>query len=238
MAGGAEPYLSLVSRRGQYLGMTRVLIALTSHDKLGDTGRPTGFHAGEAAEPWAVFRAAGYDVDLASVAGGQPPVDGRDTADPVQEEFFRTVDLTNTPRAADLDPAGYDVIFYAGGHGTMWDFPTDPGLARLGAGVYERGGVVAAVCHGPSALVNLRLSDGSYLVAGKRVAAFTNDEEAAVGYTGVVPFLLADRLTERGATHVPAPNWTAQVVVDGRLVTGQNPASARGTAEQVVALLG
>lgn len=217
--------------------MTRALIALTSHATLGDTGRSTGFHAGEAAEPWAVFTAAGYDVDFVSTAGGRPPVDSRDDNDPVQREFFAAAELSDTPRAADLDAADYDVIFYAGGHGTVWDFPDDADLARLGAGVYERGGVVAAVCHGPSALVNLRLSDGSPLVAGRRLAAFTNDEEAAVGLTDVVPFLVADALVERGATHVPAPNWSNQVVVDGRLITGQNPASARGVAEQVVALL-
>ena len=116
----------------------------------------------------------------------------------------------------------------------MWDFPDNPDLARIAASIYERGGVVSAVCHGPAALVNLKLSDGSYLVAGKRVAGFTNDEENAVGLTDAVPFLLADKLTAAGATHVPAPNFTEQVVTDGRLVTGQNPQSARAMAEAVV----
>ncbi|MGS2613115.1 type 1 glutamine amidotransferase domain-containing protein [Micromonospora sp. LZ34] len=218
--------------------MTRALIVLTSHRDLGDTGRQTGFYVGEAAEPWEVFRTAGYQVDLASVAGGEPPVDGRDPADPTQNDFFAANDLTRTRPVADVDPDGYDVVLFAGGHGTMWDFPGNPELARVAAGVYERGGVVAAVCHGPSALVDLKLSDGSQLVAGKRVAGFTNDEEAAVGLTEVVPFLLADRLTRAGAEHVPAPNWTEQVVVDGRLVTGQNPQSARALAEAVVKVLG
>jgi putative intracellular protease/amidase len=223
---------------GQHGGMTRVLIALTSNDKLGDTARHTGFYASEAAEPWEVFRAAGFDVDLVSTGGGRPPVDGRDESDPTQRAFFASVNLDDTPAAADLESENYEAIFFAGGHGTMWDFPDDADLAGLAAGIYERGGIVAAVCHGPSALVNLRLSDGRYLVAGKRVAAFTNQEEAAVGLAGVVPFLLADALVARGAQHVPAPNFTEQVIADGRLVTGQNPASARAVAERVVNSIG
>ncbi|WDZ85637.1 type 1 glutamine amidotransferase domain-containing protein [Micromonospora cathayae] len=217
--------------------MTRALIALTSHDKLGDTGRGTGYYVGEAAEPWEVFRAAGIDVDLVSVAGGEPPVDGLDADDRTQQDFLATADVAHTRPAAEVDPAGYDIVFFAGGHGTMWDFPDNPDLARIAAAVYERGGVVAAVCHGPSALVNLKLSDGRHLVAGKRVAGFTNDEEAAVGLTEVVPFLLADKLTEAGAEHVPAPNFTEQVVADGRLVTGQNPQSARATAQAALKAL-
>ncbi|MEV0588225.1 type 1 glutamine amidotransferase domain-containing protein [Nonomuraea sp. NPDC050310] len=215
----------------------RILIVLTSHDDLGGE-RPTGFYVSEAAHPWEVFRKAGYQVDVASVAGGEAPQDGFDADDPVQREFVETFDLSATARVADLDPAAYDAVFYAGGHGTMWDFPSDPGVARAGREVYENGGVVAAVCHGPAALVDLTLSDGSHLVAGKRVAGFTNAEEAAVGLTEVVPFLLADRLTAAGATHVPGPDFQPQVVVDGRLATGQNPQSAGALAEEVVTLLG
>lgn len=217
--------------------MTRVLIALTSHSQLGDTGRTTGFYASEAAEPWSVFTAAGFDVDLVSVAGGRPPIDGLDEDDPIQQKFLATVDLEHTPAATGLDASAYDAIFFAGGHGTVWDFPNDEALASVAAGIYENGGVVAAVCHGPSALVNLTLSDGRHLVDGKNVAAFTNAEEAAVGLTEVVPFLLADALTARGAIHHPAANFTPQTVTDGRLVTGQNPQSATSTAEAVVAVL-
>nr|WP_216852991.1 type 1 glutamine amidotransferase domain-containing protein [Phytoactinopolyspora halotolerans] len=217
--------------------MTRVLIILTSHDTIGSTGRRTGFHAGEAAEPWHVFRDAGFDVDVASVAGGAAPVDSRDDLDPAQEAFFRAVDIERTARAADVSPGDYDVVFFAGGHGTMWDFPDNADLERLAAGVYERGGVVAAVCHGPAALVGLRLSDGSYLVDGKRVAAFTNEEETIVGLADTVPFLLADALIKQGAQHVAAAPWTPQVIADGRLVTGQNPQSARGVAEQIITIL-
>ncbi|SCG35047.1 Putative intracellular protease/amidase [Micromonospora siamensis] len=215
-------------------GMTRALIALTSHRQLGNTGKETGFYVGEAAEPWETFRAAGWDVDLVSVEGGQPPLDGRDENDKTQNDFLATAGVENTPKAADVDPTGYDVIVFAGGHGTMWDFPGNPELTRIAASIYERGGVVSAVCHGPAALVDLKLTDGSQLVAGKRVAGFTNDEEDAVGLSAEVPFLLADKLTEAGATHVPAPNFTEHVVVDGRLVTGQNPQSARALAEAVV----
>ncbi|GIH89532.1 type 1 glutamine amidotransferase domain-containing protein [Planobispora siamensis] len=218
----------------------RILTILTSHDRLGETGRSTGFYVSEAAHPWQVFRTAGFEVELASVAGGEPPQDGYDPADPVQKEFLEVYGerLRKTPRVADLDPAGYDAVFFAGGHGTMWDFPGDGDLAGFARSVYENGGVVAAVCHGPSALVNLTLSDGTHLVAGRRVAAFTNAEEEAVGLTGTVPFLLQDALTERGALHSSAPDFEPHVVRDGRLVTGQNPASATGAAEEVVAALG
>jgi putative intracellular protease/amidase len=219
----------------------RILIALTSHAVLGDTGRSTGFYLGEAAIPWEVFTAAGYTVDLVSVAGGNPPRDGEDPADPLQRRFLTdthvAAQLANTPTPDAVDISAYEAVLFAGGHGTMWDFPDNPALARLARAVYERGGVVGAVCHGPAALVGATLSDGSYLVAGKKVAAFTNDEESAVGLSSVVPFLLADRLTAQGATHIPADNFTAQVVVADRLVTGQNPASARGVAEAMVAAL-
>lgn len=217
--------------------MTRVLIALTSHSQLGDTGRSTGFYAGEAAEPWSVFTKAGYQVEVVSVAGGKPPVDGLDETDPDQQQFFAEADLEHTRTAADLNAADYDAIFYAGGHGAMWDFPGDKALASLAAAIYENGGVVAAVCHGPAGLLELRLSDGSHLIDGKNVAGFTNAEESAVGLTDVVPFLLADELTARGAIHHPAADFTDQVITDGRLVTGQNPASARTTATAVVTTL-
>ena len=222
--------------------MTRsVLIVLTSHRPLGDTGRETGFYVGEAAHPWKVFTDAGFTVDLVSVAGGVPPQDGQDADDPVQQQFLAderiAAQLADTRTPADVDPAAYDVVFYAGGHGTMWDFPDDTRLAAVARDVYEAGGVVAAVCHGPAGLVNVTLSDGTYLVEGRRVSAFTNEEEAAVGLTDVVPFLLQTRLEERGAKHSGAPNFAVHVVRDGRLVTGQNPASAAGVAEAVLEAL-
>jgi putative intracellular protease/amidase len=213
-----------------------ILIGLTSHGDLGGL-RSTGYYLPEAAHPWRVFTDAGYTVEFASVAGGEPPVDGADLSDPVQKEFTEQVSLATTPTFGDLDPAGYDAVLFAGGHGAMWDFPSDPALASFARDLYERGGVVAAVCHGPAALAGLTLSDGTPLVAGKRVAAFTDSEETAVGLTEVVPFLLQSRLEELGAKHTGAADWQPHVVTDGRLVTGQNPASSTGVAEAVVAVL-
>jgi putative intracellular protease/amidase len=216
--------------------MNAILLALTSHDDLGGL-RPTGFYVPEAAHSWRVFRDADFAVDLVSVRGGRPPMDGFDADDPVQQEFAHLPELDVTRQAAEVDAVGYDAIFYVGGHGTMWDFPDDTNLARLGRDIYEGGGVVGAVCHGPAALVNLTLSDGTYLVEGKEVSAFTNAEEEAVHLTGVVPFLLQTALEERGAKHVAAPNFERQVSVADRLVTGQNPASTKQAAEEVVRLL-
>jgi putative intracellular protease/amidase len=218
----------------------KILIVLTSHDDLGGI-RKTGFYVSEAAHPWEVFSQAGYEVDLASPQGGEPPQDGTDRSDPVQREFLDDPEMSrkrvHTLRPGEVDPRDYAAIFYAGGHGTMWDFPDDAGLAALARDIYEEGGVVAAVCHGPAALVNVTLSDGTYLVAGKEVSAFTNKEEVAVGVSGVVPFPLQTALEARGAKHVAGPNFQPQVSVSDRLVTGQNPASAGPTAEQVVAVL-
>jgi putative intracellular protease/amidase len=218
----------------------KILIVLTSHDDLGGTGK-TGFYVSETAYPWHVFSQAGYQVDLVSPRGGEPPQDGADLSDPIQKAFLGDPEmsrkLTRTLRPQQVEARDYAAIFYAGGHGTMWDFPGDTTLSGIARDIYEAGGVVSAVCHGPAALVNVTLSDGSYLVAGKEVSAFTNEEEAAVGLTGVVPFLLQTALEERGAKHVGAPNFQVQVSVSDRLVTGQNPASAGPVAEQVVAVL-
>lgn len=218
----------------------KILLVLTSHDDLGGQ-RSTGYYINEAAHPWKVFTEAGYSVDFASVKGGVPPQDGRQEGDPGQEEFLGDPEvarqLADTPAVADVDASAYDAVLYVGGHGTMWDFPGSEGVSAIGRSIYENGGVVAAVCHGPAALVNLTLSDGTPLVNGKRVASFTNAEEEAVGLTGVVPFLLADELGSRGAIHVPADNFTENVVVDGRLITGQNPQSATSVAREVVAAL-
>ncbi|MFD5749723.1 type 1 glutamine amidotransferase domain-containing protein [Streptomyces sp. NPDC127033] len=216
----------------------KVLFALTSHGTLGDTGRSTGFYVPEVAHPAAVFRAAGYEIAYVSVRGGEPPRDGYNAEDQVQADFLADPDtvaaLSRTAAPGELSADDYDVVFYAGGHGAMWDLPGATELAALAAGVYERGGVVAAVCHGPAGLVNIRLGDGSYLVEGKQVSTFTNEEEQAVGLTEVVPFLLESRLAERGAKITKTGNFTEHAVADQRLVTGQNPASALRVAELVV----
>ncbi|WP_302409665.1 type 1 glutamine amidotransferase domain-containing protein [Comamonas kerstersii] len=223
----------------------RILFVLTSHDRKGPAdaadAAPSGFYLSEVTHPHAVLAAAGYAVDFVSPKGGKTQVDGFDLDDPVNAAFWNDPALraatAETLAPAQVDPEAYAAIFYAGGHATMWDFPDSAELAAIAARIYERGGVVAAVCHGPAGLVNLKLSDGRYLVDGKDVSAFTNDEERAVGLYDTVPFLLADALQERGARHVPAPNFQAQVVVSERLVTGQNPASAKGVGEAMLPLL-
>jgi putative intracellular protease/amidase len=217
----------------------RALIAMTSQHTMPN-GRETGVYASELAEAWQVFSEAGYEVDLVSVRGGRPPMEAVNPDDPVQRAFLSdpvmTAKMADTPTAARLDPAGYDIVFVAGGHGAACDLPEDRGLAELIAGAYSAGGVVAAVCHGPAALLNVVLPDGSHLVTGRRVSAFTNAEERAVGMASVVPYFLADELAARGAVTDQAPPFLPHVVVDGRLVTGQNPASARQVAEAAVSV--
>jgi putative intracellular protease/amidase len=210
--------------------MPSVLFVITSNDRLGETGKETGYYVPEAAHPWHEVTRAGFEVRLASIQGGTPPAIGYDPGDAVQSEFWNDPDigrqLQNTPAVRDIDTTDLDAVLFVGGHGTMWDFPDDPDVQRIIREVYEQGGVVAAVCHGPAALVNARLSDGRYLVDGKTVAAFTTGEEVAVELQDTVPFLLAEELKRHGANHVEAPNFEVHVEVDGRLITGQNPASA------------
>lgn len=209
-----------------------VLFVLTSHGTKGATGEPTGFYLGEVTHPLAILEEAGIPVEFASIKGGEPPVDGLDLGDETNARYwndpvFRAA-ISSTARLDDVDAGRYAGILFAGGHGTMWDFPGNPAVERVTRSIFENDGVVAAVCHGPSALVDVKLSKGSYLVAGRNVGGFTDDEERAVGLEEIVPFMLASKLSERGAIHHPAPNFTAKVVVDGRLVTGQNPQSAAG----------
>lgn len=215
-------------------------MVLTSHKELGNTGKTTGFYVSEASHPYDVFvRQAGYSVDLVSPQGGEPPRDGEDSDDPLNQMFLNEMSeqLADTMTPDQVNPEDYDAIFYAGGHGTMWDFPDNKALAKIAAHIYEAGGVVGAVCHGPAALVNLTLSDGRYLVDGKVVNSFTNEEEQEVGLDDDVPFLLESKLIERGAEFRKSPKFEAHVETSERLVTGQNPASAKGVATQMWALL-
>lgn len=225
--------------------MARILFVLTSHDRKGspddDSAAPSGFYLSEVSHPWQVLSEAGHSIDFVSPNGGKTQVDGLDLEDPVNAAFWqdpdrkRATESTLAPTA--IRAEDYDAIYYAGGHATMWDFPDATELASLAAHIYENGGVVAAVCHGPAGLLNIRLSDGRHLVDGKQVSAFTNEEEKAVGLHETVPFLLADALQARGARHQAAPNFQPLVVVSERLVTGQNPASAKGVAEAMLPLL-
>ncbi|HEY9647201.1 MAG TPA: type 1 glutamine amidotransferase domain-containing protein [Chroococcidiopsis sp.] len=219
----------------------KVLVVLTSHSTLGSTGQATGFYLPEVSHPVDVFDRAGLTVAYVSPKGGTAPMIGMDRSDPLNAAFLdnatKMAQVANTLHPTEVKPSEYAAIFYAGGHGTMWDFADNDDLAQIASSIYEQGGVVGAVCHGPAGLLNIRLSNHAYLVAGKVVSGFTNSEEAAVGLTEVVPFLLENALIERGATVEKAPDFEPKVVVSDRLVTGQNPASAAGVAEQMVALL-
>jgi len=219
--------------------VVRVLLVLTNHGELGDTGEPTGFYLPEASHPWSVFTEAGYEVTLASPLGGSAPIDPRSMEDVDAEseaflEAFATGGVVErTASLSEVDFGAYRAVFFAGGHGTMWDFAESEAVKSVAESVYGDGGVVAAVCHGPAALVGVMTEDGP-LLDGKRVTGFTNAEEGAVELTEAMPFLLETRMRDAGAEFVGAGNFEANVVVDGRLVTGQNPASAKGAAEAVV----
>lgn len=213
----------------------RILFVVTSHDKKGSTGQPTGYYLAEVSHPWDVLYSAGYEVDFVSPKGGKAPVDGFNLEDSINRKFWENETyrhkVENTMKPGEVDPSRYVAIFFAGGHGTMWDFPDNQKIAEIAREIYESNGVVSAVCHGPAGLVNIKLANGSYLVEGKKINAFTNEEEFAVKLEKVVPFLLENKLIERGAIFEKSGLWQKHVTVDHRVVTGQNPASAHGVGE-------
>lgn len=221
----------------------KVLMIVTSHASLGESGKPTGFWLEELAAPYGVFRDAGLQIDIASPAGGRPPADPASKKS--EEEAVRRFcddreamgKLESTKRLADVTER-YDAYFVVGGHGVMWDLADSPELATLLGRAHDAGKVVAAVCHGPAALVGVRDAKGEPIVRGRRVAGFSNEEEDAVGLTGVVPFPLETRLRELGGRYERGPKWGAFAVRDGNLVTGQNPKSSADTAREVLAALG
>lgn len=213
----------------------KVLFVVTSHDKKGDTGQPTGYYLAEVSHPWDVLHNAGYEIDIVSPKGGKAPLDGFNLEDPINKKFwedtkYRTK-IENTMKPSEVKPEEYSAIFYAGGHGTMWDFADNAELAKIASKIYENNGIVSAVCHGPAGLVNIKLSNGKYLVDGKKINAFTNEEESAVGLEKVVPFMLETTLIERGAKFEKSGLWQKHVTTDQRVVTGQNPQSAKGVGE-------
>lgn len=220
-----------------------VLAVVTSNNVKGETGIPTGFWLSELTHALDQLEKAGLQYELASVKGGEPPIDkdSLDMTDPINAHYFNDTafqqQLKNTINIDEADASKYSAIFFAGGHGTMWDFADSKGIQRVTKEIYENGDVVSAVCHGPAALVNVKLSDNTYLVNGKKLAAFTNKEEDEVQGTNIVPFLLETALINDGALHQEAPNWSKNVIVDGRLITGQNPASAAGVGEEVAKYL-
>ncbi|MBR2520447.1 MAG: type 1 glutamine amidotransferase domain-containing protein [Selenomonadaceae bacterium] len=223
--------------------MKKILCVVTSNNVKGATGIPTGFWLSELTHPLKKFVDAGFDYVLASIKGGKPPIDGDslDFNDAVNKSFWDDENfqakLADTLKLDDANAADFDAIFFAGGHGVMWDFADSAAIDKVTREIYERGGIVSAVCHGPAALVNVKLSDGTFLVDGKSLTSFTNEEEAEVQATEIVPFLLETKLTERGATYFAEENWSSHVEIDGRLVTGQNPASAVYVGKAVVKLL-
>ena len=224
----------------------QILIILTSHDQLGDTGKPTGFWFEELSNPYYSFFDAGYRIDIASIRGGKAPIapgsEGqpgnratsvqRFLSDPAAME-----QIANTLAIDSIDAKRYDAIFLPGGHGTMWDFPGNTTLAAMIGTLFDTGKIVAAVCHGPAGLVSAKRKDGRSIVYGKRVNAFTDTEEEAAGLTGVVPFLLEQRLRDLGGLFDRAANWQPMAVRDGNLITGQNPQSSLAVAEKVIMAL-
>lgn len=226
---------------------SRILMIVTSHARLGDTGKPTGIWAEELATPYYALLDAGAEVVLASPAGGAAPVEpaslkprGENT--PAVDRFLGDAEaqarLAATQPVSAVDVSTFDAVFFPGGHGTMWDLPQDAGVRRVVEKAYAQGKLIAAVCHGPAGLVSARRPDGKPVVEGVRLSAFTDAEEAAVGLTEVVPFALESRLRELGARFEGAPNWQAFAVRDGQFVTGQNPQSSGLVAERVIEALG
>jgi len=216
----------------------KILFVVTSHDKKGDTGVPTGYYLGEVSHPWEVLHEAGYEIDFVSPKGGKAPIDGFNLDDATNKKFWENAEyrhkVEHTLTPAEIKSENYAAIFYAGGHGAMWDFADNEALADIAAKIYEQNGVVGAVCHGPAGLVNIKLSNDKYLVDGKKINAFTNEEEVAVGLEKVVPFALETQLIERGAKFEKSGLWQSHVVVDTHVVTGQNPQSAKAVGEAIL----
>ncbi|EHK65391.1 type 1 glutamine amidotransferase domain-containing protein [Achromobacter arsenitoxydans] len=219
-----------------------ILIVLTSHDTLGDTGRKTGFWLEEFAAPYYAFVDAGAKVTLASPKGGQPPLDPKSDDPDAQTDdtrrFRKDADaqrlLASTRRLADVQPADYDAVFYPGGHGPLWDLAEDAKSVALIETMLAAGKPVSAVCHAPGVLRHAKTADGKPLVQGRQVTGFSNAEEAAVQLTDVVPFLVEDELAKLGGRYSKGPDWQSHVVADGLLITGQNPASSVGVAEALL----
>ncbi len=223
----------------------KILMVLTSHDQLGATGRTTGFWLEEFAAPYFVFRDAGVELTLASPKGGQPPVDPKSDLPENQTPAmarFKTDEaaqkaLANTRKLADVKAQDFDTVFYVGGHGPMWDLAESRDSIALIEAFYGSGKPVALVCHSPGVLRHVTYR-GEPLVKGKHVTGFTNGEEEEVKLTKVVPFLVEDELLRLGAIFEKVRNWQPLSIVDGRLVTGQNPASSTGAAQALLKLLG
>ena len=223
----------------------KILMVLTSHDELGSTGKKTGFWLEEFAAPYYVFKDSGAEITLASPKGGQPPLDPKsaekDSQTAATERFkadkeARTA-LAHTVKLSEISSAGYDALFYPGGHGPLWDLAEDKNSIALIESMYAQGKPVAAVCHAPGVFRNAKSPKGTPLVQGKSVTGFSNSEERAVGLTDVVPFLVEDELQKNGGNYSKSADWQSYSVRDGNLITGQNPASSEATAKAVLTAL-
>ena len=225
--------------------MKKILVVLTSHDQLGNTGEKTGFWLEELAAPYYTFLDAGAELTLASPKGGQPPLDPKSNEPGFQTEATRRFEndtaamqaLATTKKLADVSLAQFDAVFYPGGHGPLWDLAEDPVSIALIEQAIQAGKPVAAVCHAPGVLRHTKGADGKPLVFGKTVTGFSNSEEEAVGLTKVVPFLVEDMLKANGGRYAKAADWQSHVQVDGLLVTGQNPGSSEASAQALLKLL-
>jgi putative intracellular protease/amidase len=223
----------------------KILMVLTSHDQLGDTGKKTGFWLEEFAAPYYVFKDAGADITLASPKGGQPPLDPSSDTDDAQTDDTKRFksdaaaqkELANTAVLSTISADGFDAIFYPGGHGPLWDLAEDGDSMALIETFSASDRPVGAVCHAPAIFKHPKNADGKPLVSGKKVTGFTNTEEEGVGLTDVVPFLVEDMLIKNGGEYRKGDDWASFVVVDGKLVTGQNPASSAEAARQLLGLL-
>jgi putative intracellular protease/amidase len=223
----------------------KILMVLTSHDQLGNTGRKTGFWLEEFAAPYFVFLDAGVDLTLASPKGGPPPIDPKsdlpENQTPAMERFKKDArvqkELSQTRKLTDVEAEDFDTVFYVGGHGPMWDLAESPVSIALLESFYNSGKPIALVCHSPGVLRHVTYK-GEPLVKGKRVTGFTNGEEEEVKLTKVVPFLVEDELLRLGATFEKLANWQPFSIVDGRLITGQNPASSTSAAKALLNLIG
>lgn len=226
--------------------MTKILLVLTSHDRLGDTGEPTGYWYDEMAAPYYRFIDAGVEVTIASPKGGRPPMDPMSDGQDYQTGDTRRFDaddeaqaaLANTVRLDSVSSADFDSVFYAGGHGPIWDLAEDPVSIRLIEEMWRSGRPVASTCHGPVVLRNVLDETGQPLVRGKRVTGFANSEEEAVDRVSAVPYLLEDELKRLGGSYSKTEDWQPYVQQDGRLITGQNPNSAGPVADALLAQLG
>ena len=225
--------------------MKKVLVVVTNVAKYETTERPTGLWLSEAVHFVDVIEKAGLEIDYVSSKGGYTPIDPHSleaaSMSPLDWEYYTNHNfmnkLGNTLSVDEVNPSDYDVIYYTGGHGVIWDFPNDLKMQEVAKNIYENGGIVSAVCHGLAGLLNIKLSNGKNLIEGVKVTGFSNTEEEAVGVTKLVPFLTETELVNRGANYVKSSDWAEFAVEEKKVVTGQNPASGAAVAKEVLNIL-